>query len=325
MYRKQIPTFEDVRQAGERLAGDVIVTPMLNSARIDEIAGRTVWVKAECLQHTGSFKYRGARNCILSLGPEQITNGVVAYSSGNHAQGVALAAKRQGIPCLIVMPRDTPEVKIDGVKAYGGEVLFYDRMNEQRELIAEQVAKARGAFLIAPYEDINVIAGQGSVGLEIAKQSKKNHMQLQGVIANAGGGGLTAGIALALEDQLPDCLLFTCEPEGFDDHKRSFVSGNREKNSALDGSICDALMAEMPGEMTFAINMERVSSGLSVTDKEVLAAMRAAFLHLKLVLEPGGAASLAAVLCGKAPGDGPICVVATGGNVDGDIFQRAIC
>ncbi len=319
-----LPTFRDVRAAALRLTGDVVETPMLRSERIDQMAGREVWVKAECLQNTGSFKYRGAINRILTLSADQLANGLVAYSSGNHAQGVALASLRQGICCLIVMPQDTPKVKVDGVKAYGGEVFFYDRLHEQREIIAQKIARQREAFLIAPYEDRQVIAGQGSVGMEIAKYSKKHNLDLQSVITNAGGGGLTAGIALALQEELPDCDIFTCEPENFDDHRRSFSSGIREKNHMLEGSICDALMAQTPGEMTFAINKDRVAGGLMVSDGEVLAAMRAAFFHLKLVLEPGGAASLAAVINGKAPGNGPVCVVATGGNVDSDMFQQAI-
>lgn len=316
----EVPTIDDLRKAHQLLSGDVIRTPVLRCDLLNQICEREVWVKAECLQWTGSFKYRGARNRVLNLTDKQRKSGVVAYSSGNHAQGVALAAKRAGIACLIVMPFDTPKIKIDGVSRLGGEVVLYDRLREDRVQIATDICQQRQAILIPPFDDPWVIAGQGTIGIEIAEDVP----DLSVVVVNTGGGGLTAGIALALQADAPSAKLYTCEPEGFDDHHRSFVSGKRERNKARSGSICDALLAEMPGKLTFSINQSRVSGGLTVTDQQVLAAMKFAFLHLKLVLEPGGAAALASALNHKIPSKGPVCVVATGGNVDPVLFTQAL-
>jgi len=244
------------------LAGDVVRTPLLRSDILDQIAKRRVWVKAECLQYTGSFKYRGGRYRILCMTEEQCQNGVVAYSSGNHAQGVALAALKRGMKSLIVMPSDTPKVKVDGVRSLDGEVRFYDRLHEDREQIAATIAADTGAVLIPPFDDFHVVCGQGSVGMEIAEEFAIKNEELQAVVTNAGGGGLTAGVALALERKMPGVKIYTSEPDGFDDHRRSLSSGLRERNSKLSGSICDALMAEQPGELTFSINKDRVSAGL---------------------------------------------------------------
>ncbi|MBL1430002.1 MAG: threonine/serine dehydratase [Robiginitomaculum sp.] len=318
-----LPTFGDIEKAHLRLMGDVVRTPLLRSDLLDQIAKRKVWVKAECLQYTGSFKYRGARYRILSMTDEQCQNGVVAYSSGNHAQGVALAASKRGVECLIVMPSDTPKVKVEGVRRLGGEVRFYDRLHENREQIAAAIAADTGAVLIPPFDDFHVICGQGSVGMEVAEQFAEKNESLQAVVINAGGGGLTAGVGLALE-YLPALKIYTAEPNEFDDHRRSFISGIRQKNAKLSGSICDALMAEQPGHMTFEINKNKVTAGLAVTDEQVLSAMKFAFTHLKIVLEPGGAASLAAALNGLIPGTGSVCVIATGGNVDPVLFTQAI-
>lgn len=320
----KLPTFSDVEQAYLRLAGDVVRTPLLRSDLLDQMAKRKVWVKAECLQYTGSFKYRGGRYRVLSMSDEQCQKGVVAYSSGNHAQGVALAALKRGVKCLIVMPSDTPKVKVDGVRSLGGEVRFYDRLHEDREQIAATIAAHTGAILIPPFDDFHVICGQGSLGMEVAEQFAEKNETLQAVVTNAGGGGLTAGVCLALEEKMPTVQIYTSEPDGFDDHRRSFISGSRERNNKLSGSICDALMAEQPGKLTFSINKTKVSAGLVVTDEQVLGAMKFAFLHLKIVLEPGGAASLAVALNGLIPGTGSVCVIATGGNVDPVLFSQAI-
>jgi threonine dehydratase len=320
----KLPTFNDVEQAHLRLAGDVVRTPLLRSDLLDKIAKRKVWVKAECLQYTGSFKYRGARNRILSMSDAQCKNGVVAYSSGNHAQGVALAALKKAVKCLIVMPSDTPKVKVNGVRTLNGEVRFYDRLHEDREQIAAAIAVETGAVLIPPFDDFHVICGQGSVGMEIAEQFIEKGEDLEAVVINAGGGGLTAGVSLALEQKMPSVKIYTSEPEAFDDHRRSFISGVGERNTELSGSICDALMAEQPGILTFSINKNRVSAGLVVSDKQVQFAMKFAFLHLKTVLEPGGAASLACAINGLIPGTGSVCVIATGGNVDPVLFNQAI-
>ncbi|MCF6293740.1 MAG: threonine/serine dehydratase [Robiginitomaculum sp.] len=319
----ELPTFNDVERAHSRLDNDVVRTPLLRSDLLDQIAKRKVWVKAECLQHAGSFKYRGGRYRILCMSDEQCQNGVVAYSSGNHAQGVALAASKRGLGCLIVMPSDTPKVKVEGVRRFGSEVRFYDRLHENREQIAATIAADTSAVLIPPFDDFHVICGQGSVGMEVVEQFVEENEYLQAVVINAGGGGLTAGVVLALE-HLPAVNIYTAEPNEFDDHRRSFVSGVRERNTKLSGSICDALMAEQPGKMTFEINKNKVTAGLVVTDEQVLSAMKFAFLHLKIVLEPGGAASLAAALNGLIPGTGSVCVIATGGNVDPVLFSQAI-
>lgn len=320
----QLPVQDDVRAAQKRLAGDALVTPLLRSDMLDAAAGRTVLVKAECLQWTGSFKYRGARNRILAASAQELAGGVVAYSSGNHAQGVALAAKQAGIPCCIVMPEDTPSPKVDGVRARGGEVVFYDRIQGDREAMARKVAADRGALLIPPFDDPHVIAGQGTIGLEILDQTRELGIQAVAIVTNLGGGGLTAGIALALQGSTGRPALYGTEPEQFDDYTRSLASGRIKRNEVRTGSICDALMSDQPGDLTFAINRHALAGGLVVTDAQVRSAMAFAFRHLNLVLEPGGAASMAAVLQGLVPGDGAVVVVATGGNVAPDLFRAVI-
>lgn len=320
----RLPVRADVITAQERLAGDALVTPLLRSDMLDAQAGRCVLIKAECLQWTGSFKYRGARNRILAASDRELAGGVVAYSSGNHAQGVALAAKRAGIPCCIVMPSDSPPPKVEGVRARGSDVVFYDRICDDREAMGKQVAAERGALLIPPFDDPFVIAGQGSVGLEILRQTMDLNVAPEAIVTNIGGGGLTAGIALAIEGADPEPALYCTEPVGFDDHARSLSAGKIVENASRTGSICDALMADRPGEMTFAINGKALTGGLVVSDAQIREAMAFAFRHLNLVLEPGGAASLAAVLNGKAPGTGPIVAVATGGNVDPALFCEVI-
>lgn len=320
----QLPTHADVLAARERLAGDALVTPLLRSDMLDEWTGRPVFIKAECLQWTGSFKYRGARNRIKAARAAELAGGVAAYSSGNHAQGMALAAKRAGIPCCIVMPADSPKAKVDGVRARGSDVVFYDRIHQDREAIGAQVAQERGALLIPPYDDPHVIAGQGTVGLEILRQMADLGTQAEAIVTNIGGGGLTAGIALAIQKDAQKPALYCTEPAGFDDHAHSLQQGKIIANASRTGSICDSLMADQPGDMTFAINRTALSAGLVVTDGQVRDAMLFAFRHVQLVIEPGGAASLAAVLNGLVPGEGPVVVVATGGNVDPALYAGVI-
>ncbi|PHS23203.1 MAG: pyridoxal-5'-phosphate-dependent protein [Robiginitomaculum sp.] len=322
--QQTVPDFTDVKAAHARLKGRVVRTPLLRCAALDAAVGRPVFVKAECLQTTGSFKYRGASNRIMQLAEHERAAGVVAYSSGNHAQGVAAAAAEAGVPALIVMPKDVPAVKSDGVKARGAQIVYYDRISENREEIAARIAKDRGAVLVPPYEDPMVIAGQGTAGMECAEQCQEFGVEPEALIVNAGGGGLTAGIALACEALYPDAKLYTAEPDGFDDHKRSFAVGQKQRNTKLSGSVCDALLTPEPGDLTFAINKRLVSAGLSASDDDVFAAMRFAFRHLKIVLEPGGAMALAIALKGLVPGNGPLCVLATGGNVDPALFARVI-
>jgi threonine dehydratase len=321
----RVPTIDDVEAAARRIAGQAILTPLLESPALNARIGGRLLIKAEPLQRTGSFKFRGAYNRISQLTPEQRKRGVVAYSSGNHAQGVACAAKILGMPAVIVMPADAPAIKVRNTKSYGAEVVHYDRYKENREAVGGKIAAERGAVIVPPYDDPDVIAGQGTVGLEIAEQARAIGAKLDAVIANSSGGGLIAGIALAITAKSPGTAVYTAEPAGLDDHARSLKSGKRETNDAAARSICDALMAATPGEITFAINSRLLKGGLAVTDDEARAAMAAAFTELKLVVEPGGACGLAAVLTGKLPTAGKtIAVVCSGGNVDPETFISAI-
>jgi threonine dehydratase len=284
---------------------------------LDRIAGRRVLVKAECLQWTGSFKFRGGWAAVSALPVG--TKGVIAYSSGNHAQGVALAASRHGLPCVIVMPSDAPRVKIANTRAYGAEVVLYDREKEDRDVIGAAIAAERGLALIKPYDNAEVIAGQGSIGLEIAQDFVGDDGDAQ-VLTCCGGGGMTAGVALALEGQM---LVRPCEPEGFDDTARSLISGKRERNAALSGSICDAIVTPSPGELTFPILQRLCGPGLVVTEEEVQRAMALAYEHLRIVVEPGGAVALAAALfCPELPDT--VIAVASGGNVDAAFFAQVL-
>jgi len=320
-----IPTFEDIVAASKRLAGFATRTPLLESPRLDTAAGGRIFVKAEALQRTGSFKFRGAWNRIAQLDPAVNAAGVVAYSSGNHAQGVAAAAQLRGIPALIVMPADTPAIKQESTRGYGAEVVLYDRATESREAIAERICRERGAVLVPPFEDTHVIAGQGTVGLEIADEMRARGAPPDQVLVCCSGGGLTAGIATALEELAPAAAIYTVEPEGFDDTARSLRSGRRERNASAAGSICDALLSPEPGETTFTINQRRLAGGLVVNEAEVKRAMRFAFDHLKVVAEPGGAVALAAVLAGKLETKGRrTAVVLSGGNVDAALFASII-
>jgi threonine dehydratase len=306
-----------IEAAATRLTGHARRTPLLNAPLLDRIAGRRVFVKAECLQWTGSFKFRGGWSAVSALPPG--TKGVMAYSSGNHAQGVALAASRHGLPCVILMPADAPAVKIANTRAYGAEVVLYDRATEDRDAIGAELAAARGLALVKPFDDAQVIAGQGTVGLEIAEQAAETGINAATVLTCCGGGGLTAGIALALEARAPQLSVRPCEPAGFDDTARSLISGKRERNAATTGSICDAIVTPSPGEITFPILHRLCGPGLVVTDDEACRAVALAFHHLRIVLEPGGAVALAAALFRPDLPDTVICT-ASGGNVDAGLF-----
>ncbi len=316
---------EMIEAAAERLNGHAIHTPLLNSPFLDEIAGRRVFVKAECLQMTGSFKFRGGWSAVSALAPELRGRGVIAFSSGNHAQGVALAARLHGAPCVILMPSDAPRVKIDNTRALGAEVVLYDRASGDRDAIGGTLAEERGLTLIRPFDEPQVIAGQGTTGLEIARQAAAAGVTEADVLICCGGGGLTSGIALALEARAPGLCARPAEPEGFDDVKRSLASGRIERNTRLSGSICDAIITPQPGNLTFPIMARLAGPGLAVTEDEVLAAMSAAFNRLRIVLEPGGAVALAAALFHKdeIAGDA-VVAVASGGNVDPQVFRRAL-
>jgi threonine dehydratase len=320
-----LPTFNDIEAAARRLAGHATRTPVIESPRLNAIAGGRVLVKAENLQRTGSFKFRGAWNCISQLDPSSKPGGVVAYSSGNHAQGVAAAAEIRGLPALIVMPADTPQIKQDNTRGYGAEVVTYDRASQSREEIAARHVKERGAVLVPPFEHEDIIAGQGTAGLELAEEAHRRGVALDDVLVCCSGGGLTAGIALAFEAISPATRVHTVEPQGFDDYARSLQSGKIEVNPKASGSICDALMSVSPGEMTFAINQRLLGEGMVVTDAEAAEAVRFAFTDLKLVLEPGGAVALAAVLAGKLNTKGRATgVIASGGNCDAETFARIL-
>ena len=320
-----LPTPADVDEAARRLAGVALRTPLLTSAALDAMTGGRVFLKAETLQRTGSFKFRGAYNKLAAIPPERQAGGVVAYSSGNHAQGVAAAARLLGMPCVIVMPSDAPRGKRERTAALGAEIVLYDRVRDDREAIAEAIATQRGATLVPPYDDALIIAGQGTAGREIVEDLSALGLKPDVVVVTASGGGLTAGIALAVKARVPAAAVYTAEPQGFDDHARSFRSGRREQNAALTGTICDALMARMPGKLTFAINRSLVGAGVVASDEEVTAAVAFAFAELKLVVEPGGAVALAALMTGKVDVTGKIAVaVLSGGNVDAELFSRLV-
>lgn len=314
-----------IRAAAVRLNGHARQTPLLNSPFIDEIAGRRVWVKAECLQHTGSFKFRGGWSAVSALDPDIRAKGVIAFSSGNHAQGVAYAAKLHGVPSVIVMPSDAPRLKISNTRALGAEVVLYDRATEDRDAIGAQLAQERGLSLIKPFDDVQVIAGQGTIGLEIARQAAKQGIAKADVIVCCGGGGLTSGIALALDAEAPGLRVRPAEPAGFDDVTRSLAKGSIARNPALAGSICDAIITPQPGDITFPIMKRLCGPGLVASDTEALHAMAHAFNRLKVVAEPGGAIALAAALFRKDDIEGDdVIVTISGGNVDAEMFIRAL-
>lgn len=321
----RLPVFADVRAAADRLAGRARRTPLLAQTPLDARVGNRVLLKLETLQHTGSFKFRGAWNRLSQLGPAQRAAGVVAFSSGNHAQGVAAAAKLLGIPATIVMPADAPAIKLRNTEALGASVVRYDRAKESREEIAASIARRQGAVLVPSYDDPDVIAGQGTVGLEMVEQAGALGARLDDVVVCCSGGGLVAGMALAVSELSPGTRIWCAEPAGFDDHARSLAAGQRLANSPGAATICDALMAPMPGELTFAINRRLLSGGLVVTDDEVRQAIACAARELKIVVEPGGAVALAAVLVGRLAAEGrTIGVVLSGGNVEDALLARIL-
>lgn len=314
-----------IEAAAERLDGHARKTPLLSSPFLDEIAERRVWIKPECLQHTGSFKFRGGWSALSALDPEVRARGVIAFSSGNHAQGIALAAKLHGASAVIVMPSDAPQMKIDNTHALGAEVVLYDRSGEDRAAIGAALAEERGLTLIRPFDEPQVIAGQGTTGLEIAAQAAEFGVTEADVLVCCGGGGLTSGIALALEAKAPDMRVRPVEPEGFDDVARSLISGGIETNNRTSGSLCDAIITPAPGQITFPVMKRLCGPGLVVSEDQALQAMVAAFERLKVVAEPGGAVALAAALYhgDQIEGDDVICTI-SGGNVDASIFASAL-
>src|ERR1700746_51071 len=315
----------DVEAAAKVVAPFAVRTPLLSFPVLDERAGTRIFLKPEMLQRTGSFKFRGAFNKLSSIPPSARGGGVVAFSSGNHAQGVAAAAKILDMQATIVMPSDAPLSKRERTKSYGAEVVLYDRDRDDREAIARGIAEKRGATLVKPYDDPIVIAGQGTAGREIAEDMAALGIAPDIVVAPASGGGLIAGVATAVKARFPSTDIIVAEPEAFDDHSLSLRAGKRERHHRSGRTICDALMAAIPGELTFAINSQLLSRGVVASDAEVGAAVAFAFNELKLVVEPGGAGGLAALAAGRIDAkDKPIVVVLSGGNVDADLFAKLV-
>ena len=315
----------DVEDAARVIAPAAIRTPLLENAALNARCGRRVLVKFEGAQHSGSFKFRGAYNRLARLDAGERKAGVVAWSSGNHAQGVAFAARLLGITATIVMPADAPAIKTANTRALGAEVVAYDRFTDNREEIATRLATERGAVLVPSFDDPFIMAGQGTIGLEIMEQAAEAGAKIGQILVNCGGGGMVSGIATAVKARMPEVNIHAVEPEAFDDTARSLASGKRESVSPDARSICDALLSPTPGALTFPINQALLSGGLAVSDAQVRDAMRFAFSVLKLVVEPGGAASLAAMLAGIAPpADGAGVVVLSGSNVDPDSYARII-
>ena len=318
-------TLADIEDARRRIAGEAVITPLLSHPALDARAGGRLFVKAECLQRTGSFKFRGAYNRISRLTDDERLRGVVAFSSGNHAQGVAAAAALVGCPAVIVMPADAPRLKIESTRAMGAEVRLYDRYTEDREAIGQEISAKRGAILVKPFDDPFVMAGQGTAGLEIIDQLAALGLVPDAVAANASGGGLVAGVNVAVHAKAPKARLYVAEPKGFEDHALSLRAGRITAHSGRAKTLCDALMAPQPGNLTFPINQTLLTGALSASDDEVLDAMAMAFRHLKIVVEPGGAVALACALRGDLDLKGGVGVVlATGGNVDPDTFRLAL-
>jgi threonine dehydratase len=322
---RPMPTYADVVAARARIGALACRTPLIEHPALNAIAGGRVLLKAENLQRVGAFKFRGAYNKIAQVDAAAYPGGVVACSSGNHAQGVAAAATLRGLKSTIVMPSDAPRLKIERTKAFGGEVVPYDRTTEDRDAIARELCETRGAAYVHPFDDPDVIAGQGTVGIEMMEQAAALGLEPDIVLVGVSGGGLIGGVSLAVKEASPATQIWSVEPAGFDDLARSLERGEREKNDRLSGSICDALMAAMPGEITFEMARRSLVGGLAVTDEEAKAAVRFAFRELKLVVEPGGAVSLAAILARKMDFAGrTVMAVLSGGNIDPALFSEII-
>lgn len=321
----QLPTHDDVAAAAGRIVGRVVRTPTLRNPLLDQLTGGTVLLKAETLQRTGSFKLRGATNAALQLSEAERRAGVVTHSSGNHGQALACAAQSIGAAATVFMPHDAPRVKMESTRRWGAEIVHYDRVTDDRDAMARGHADRTGASLIPPFDHRDVIAGQGTLALELFEDAEAWGLPIDALLVCTGGGGLIAGCALAAEGVRPNAEIVAVEPEGSDDTLRSLRSGTREGNPPGGSQLCDALLAKMPGALTFAVNQSRVSGGVAVTDAEVLAAIAFAFAHLKLVVEPGGGVCLAALLSGRFDARGRVVgAVLSGGNVDPAVFARAL-
>lgn len=319
------PTADDVAAAHARVAPRIVRTPMLRHSLLDERTGGTILLKPESLQRTGSFKLRGATNAILQLSEAQRRAGVVTHSSGNHGQATACAGAAVGTAVTVYMPADAPRIKVESTRRWGATIVHYDRRTDNREALTATFAHETGATLVPPYDHPHVIAGQGTLALELAQDAAGAGLQMDSLLVCTGGGGMIAGCALAIEGASPGTSVFAVEPEGWDDTARSLRSGERVANAPGGSQLCDALLAPTPGEITFAVNQRRLAGGVAVSDEEVLAAMAFAFNHLKLVVEPGGAVCLAALLSGRFDARGQVVgAVLSGGNVDPAVFTRAL-
>ena len=318
-------TFADIEAAAGRIAGHAVKTPLVESPALNERLGARVLLKLETLQRVGAFKFRGAYNRLVQLSAEERTRGVVAFSSGNHAQGVALAAKLLGMPSLIVMPADAPAMKVANTAAYGAEIRLYDRLNESREAIAAEIAASRRAPVVPAFDDPQIIAGQGTVGLEMVRQGEAVGATFDLVLTPASGGGLMAGVSIAVKTLSPATQLWAVEPAQFNDLALSLAKGGRVTLKPTGRSLCDALESPAPGELNFPILKANLAGAVGITDAEVAEAMRYAFTDLKLVVEPGGAVGLAALLTGKVPCAGKtVGVVLSGANVDPELFAKVL-
>jgi threonine dehydratase len=319
------PSYADIVAAAARIRSHAVETPLLRSPALDGLTGGRILLKNETEQRTGSFKFRGALNRMSQIPAEVRKAGVVAYSSGNHAQAVAAVAKLLGMPACIVMPSDAPAVKIEKTRGYGAEVVLYDRVWDSREEIGGRIAAERGATIVPPFDDAQVIAGQGTCGLEIVAQARAQALTPDAVLVPCSGGGLTAGIAIAVKEHFPNCEIVTVEPVGFDDTSRSLAAGVRQTNERATGSICDALLVRTPGRITFGIMSRLVSRGLAIGDDDVLRAVAFAQKKLSLKVEPGGAIALAALIAGRYEAkDRTVVAVISGGNVDEAMLNRAL-
>ena len=321
----RLPSYDDVAAARIRIAPHIVRTPMLRHRLLDQRSGGVVLIKPEPLQRTGSFKLRGATNAVLQLSDAERRAGVVTHSSGNHGQATACAAAAQGIHATVFMPTDAPRIKAESTRAWGAEIRHYDRATDDREAIARAHAERTGAVLVPPFDHAHVIAGQGTLALELLEDARAAGLTLDALLVCTGGGGLIAGCALAVEGASPGTRLYAVEPADWDDTTRSLACGTRLANAPGGSTLCDALLSKMPGRITFEVNRPRLAGGLTVTDAEVLAAIAFAFAHLKLVVEPGGAVALAALLSGRFDARGQVVgAVISGGNVDASVFGRAL-
>lgn len=325
MIDQRMPTYDDVVSAAEKISGFAVKTPLLRCEDLSEKLSAEIYVKAECLQRVGAFKFRGAYNRLCRLNEDEKKRGVVAFSSGNHAQGIAASARLLGINATIVMPEDSPKMKLENTRNYGAEVITYDRDKESREELAAKIAEEKGSIVVPSFEDFYIISGQGTVGLEAVNQANDLGIDLDMFMTPIGGGGLISGCCLAVKKISPETEIYGVEPSEFNDVQRSIESGHIERNDKMSGSICDAILTPNPGEMTLSIMSNNLAGVLTVSDDEVLRAMKYAWEKLKLVVEPGACVALAAVLHGKINVEGKkICLVLSGGNVDEENFIKAL-